>query len=326
MTSTEPTKHSINGSCRVSKRSPGRREGTVSTASIAWVVASLLAVSQPSTGVCAFTQSTKTSKAPCAKTKYSKPNLRPRRPSCLNYRNTESQPNRKDRFQQYHVEIFKLPWKTSVRGQIKDDKHISSEIDQQFILDEYLESIDRRYKRVHQGETKDDRSQRGFTSAWAWLTADESSFVEEEKRRKKDNALCVLGLAELASVRLLQKHHLPIDQSQKQSSDGTNSMTIDVRGDKDSETNHSNRGILAAKNLARFLNRMQKAYSYRCVVVSMQLRAGFYHTLRNSRSTVMQFLVASSIMSRCITRFASQTAVMATYVAVIMTRLFEGVN
>merc|ERR1711956_118388 len=114
----------------------------------------------------------------------------------------------------YHVEIFKLPWKTSVRDQIKDDKLLSSELDQQFLVDEYLESIDRRYKRVHQGETKDDRSQRGFTSAWAWLTADESSLIEEETHRNEEDALSVLGLAELASLRLLHKHHLPVTQSQ----------------------------------------------------------------------------------------------------------------
>jgi len=271
------TKNSTYSSCRASKRSPRRQEGTAKTSSIAWVVASLLAASQqPGTGVCAFTQS-------------AKPNHALRRQSCLNYRNTErSQPN----------------------------------LDQQFIVDEYLESIDRRYKRVHQAETKDDRSQRrGFTSAWAWLTADESS-LKEEKRRKNDDALSVLGLAELASVRLLQKHHLPITQLQDK-----NSLIIDVRGgDKDSKTNLSTRGIVAAKTLGRFLNRMQKACAYRCVVVSLQLRAGYYQTLRKSTSTLIQFLVASSIMSRCITRFASQTAVMATYVAVIMTRLFEGVN
>mmetsp|Transcript_19789 Transcript_19789/g.23636 ORF Transcript_19789/g.23636 Transcript_19789/m.23636 type:complete len:327 (+) Transcript_19789:134-1114(+) len=325
MNSTQPTKQSIYGSCRVSKRSPRRREGTVSTASLAWVVAGLLAVSQPRTGVCAFTQSTKTSKVPCAKTKYSKPKIQPRRLSCLNYRNTESQPNRKDRSQQYHVEIFKLPWKASVRDQIKDDKLLSSEIDQQFLVDEYLESIDRRYKRVHQGETKDDRSQRGFISAWAWLTADESSLIEEEKRRKKDDALHVLGLAKLASVRLLQKHHLPITQSQKQSSDGKNSMIINVQGDEDSKTDHSIRGILAAKNLARFLNRMQKAYTYRCVILSLQLRAGFYNMLRSNRSTFTQFLAALSLTSRCMIRgrFASQFAVMAMCAVVIVIRPFK---
>lgn len=326
-------KHSIYESYIVSKPRQVRHGGTVSTASIAWVVMSLLTLSQPGTGVRAFMHSQKLRKIPsAAETKHLNFNIQFRRLSCLNYRNIESHPTLKDRFQQYHVEeIFKLPnitndrWKSAVRGQMSDDQHISSDIDTQLKVDEYLESIDRRYKRVHQDETKDVRSQRGFTSAWAWLTADESSLIEEETHRNNEDALSVLGLAELASLRLLHKHHLPVTQSQQPSSEGEDSIIIDVRGEKDTTRTLSIRAILAAKSLARFLNSMQKAYKYRCVILSLQLRAGFYNTLRNNRSTFTQFLAALSLTSRCLIRgrFASQFAVMVMCAAIIVIRPFK---
>merc|ERR1712045_1012894 len=53
--------------------------------------------------------------------------------------------------------------------------------------------------------------QKGFTSVLAWLNADEGN-------EQTENALFVLDLAELASVRLLQKHKLPIKKSQQQNS------------------------------------------------------------------------------------------------------------
>jgi len=316
-------KHSIYGPCIVSKRSSVRQESTVSTASIGWVVVSLLTLSQHRTSVCAFTQSHRTRTVPFAQTNYLKPNLQPpRRLSCLNYRNIENQSNRKDHVQQDHVEVFKLPWKDTVRGQMKDNQQVSSEIEQQFIVDKYLESIDRRYKRVHQGDTKDHRSQRGFTSAWAWLIADESFLIEEENQRTKDDALCVLGLAKLASVRLLQKHHLPITQSQQQSSKGKKSMITDARGE-DSKMAFSIRAILATKPLARFLNRMQKAYANRFIIVSLQLRSRLYHMLRRSRSMFTQFLAALSLTSRYMIsgRFVSQLALMVSCAIII--RLFK---
>ena len=75
-------KHSIYSSCIISKPSQGRQEGSVSTASIAWVVVSLLILSQPGTSVCALTQSQKTpTTVPCPQTNYFKPNHQPPRPT-----------------------------------------------------------------------------------------------------------------------------------------------------------------------------------------------------------------------------------------------------
>jgi hypothetical protein len=120
----------------------------------------------------------------------------------------------------------------------------------QLVLDEYLESIDRRYKRMHKYDRMRkakanavslDSSNGGrrrryqeqdpdtVTSAWQFLLQqDPASQVEEQ--RKQEDAIYVLGLANLASKRLLQKHNLPIPTS-----DESSSVVIDV----DSANSHA---------------------------------------------------------------------------------------
>ena len=85
-------------------------------------------------------------------------------------------------------------------------------------LDDYLESIDRRYKRLHHNELPvPTTAMPGFTSAWKWLKQGYSDGSEPQahstKDPKEEDALYVLGLAELASADLLQKHHLPVPEA-----------------------------------------------------------------------------------------------------------------
>lgn len=84
------------------------------------------------------------------------------------------------------------------------------------MVDEYLEFLDRRYNRLH----ADERERRGGEkfSALKWLTQDQqSSSVEAaEAEQQQQDALYVLGLAGLASKRLLQKHHYPIPRENKE--------------------------------------------------------------------------------------------------------------
>jgi len=74
-------------------------------------------------------------------------------------------------------------------------------------VDEYLEWLDKRYHRLHDEETKD--AQKSKFSAWNWLTEQENKEIVQGKS-SNENALYVLGVAELASKRLLKKHRLPI--------------------------------------------------------------------------------------------------------------------
>ncbi len=112
----------------------------------------------------------------------------------------------------------------------------------QVVLDDYLESIDRRYKRLHEEKNRyssknlsssssssspssspsSSGTKGGFTSALQWLIQTQpESTSEAEEMRKQDDAIYVLGLADLASTRLLQKHQLPIPKSKK-------SVVIDI--------------------------------------------------------------------------------------------------
>ena len=95
---------------------------------------------------------------------------------------------------------------------------------EQYDLDKYLESVDKRYKRLHQREHRSSRARaqqkkqqqqknkssgEGYTNALSWLLATEESSSEALEQRRQEDGIYVLGLAGLASDRLLQKHQLP---------------------------------------------------------------------------------------------------------------------
>ena len=114
-----------------------------------------------------------------------------------------------------------------------------------FKLDEYLEFIDKRYKRMHgsdygqkvssvslrrqasEGSKKTfstktpsnaKEEDNGISTAWNWLVQG-SSTTEEDcecdaacQEQKRQDALEVLGLAGLASAELLRKHQLPVPE------------------------------------------------------------------------------------------------------------------
>lgn len=81
----------------------------------------------------------------------------------------------------------------------------------QHVIDSYIESIDKRYKRLH--ELDNAPTQGSLTSVWKWVMPAETSSQAVEQR-KKDDALYVLDLAEMASVKLLQKHHLLLPKTE----------------------------------------------------------------------------------------------------------------
>lgn len=73
--------------------------------------------------------------------------------------------------------------------------------DKQRSVDEYLEFLDHRYHRLHDDEASAPPPSKRF-SAWDWLS---DSKEPCDPQRAADDALYVLGVAELASKRLLQK-------------------------------------------------------------------------------------------------------------------------
>lgn len=290
--------------------------------STTWVVAYLLIRSQPNAHVSAFAHSPSI-KAP----RPSKPAFQSLATAPLNYRNTESEPIRKYRYQKYNSEISHArsslndAWNNFFRDHLNSDENSSEETNQQFVVDKYLESIERRYRRVHQTELTDDTNHRGLNSAWTWLTADESALKHVEKQRSLDDALHVLGLAELASARLLQKHHLPVTQSHWPSQKLTDSLTIDVQGENETRTTPFIQVAPVVKACARFLTSMYMTYTYHCVITSLRLRSGFYGTLRRIGSLSCQFLADLSSTVRSTTGIKLTLKFVAWFIASIVSVL-----
>lgn len=84
---------------------------------------------------------------------------------------------------------------------------------EQEAVDEYLEFLDKRYKRLHENEKKVAEPAPKKFSALKWLTGDENDLVSQQQQ---ENALYVLGVAELASERLLQKHHSALQYKRRE--------------------------------------------------------------------------------------------------------------
>jgi hypothetical protein len=82
--------------------------------------------------------------------------------------------------------------------------------EEQANVDAYLEFLDRRYKRLHSNDrvTVDSQSSNPVPfSAMSWLmNGKDETFLPKQP---SEDALYVLGVAGLASQKLLQKHHLP---------------------------------------------------------------------------------------------------------------------
>jgi len=77
-------------------------------------------------------------------------------------------------------------------------------------MDKYLEFLDRRYNRLHSEDVSSKNEKGGMKAPWNWLfeNSGESDPNPQSFTQIQDDALYVLGVAELASERLLQKHHL----------------------------------------------------------------------------------------------------------------------
>ena len=84
----------------------------------------------------------------------------------------------------------------------------------QDVVDDYLEFLEKRYQRLHSDETESSGEPK--FSAWKWLmqgSDDAEQSLQEQSVADQENALYALGIAGLASQRLLQKHQLPLPRN-----------------------------------------------------------------------------------------------------------------
>lgn len=100
------------------------------------------------------------------------------------------------------------------------------EDDEQQSVDEYLEFLDRRYRRLHSSEREE--GPKPF-SALNWLRQGSLSRHEEIiSEQQKEDALYVLGVAGLASEKLLHKHHMPVDGDKMSASTTNDFVDADI--------------------------------------------------------------------------------------------------
>lgn len=122
----------------------------------------------------------------------------------------------------------------------------SSTGSQQESVDEYLEFLDRRYRRIHSDEEEkakknqqlEQQHQPKSFSAMDWLMHGSSTASEQHhhaSHAQQEDALYVLGLAGLASQKLLQKHHLAPPATATETATSTTSMddAIEVNAEED---------------------------------------------------------------------------------------------
>mmetsp|Transcript_11821 Transcript_11821/g.33947 ORF Transcript_11821/g.33947 Transcript_11821/m.33947 type:complete len:386 (-) Transcript_11821:190-1347(-) len=138
--------------------------------------------------------------------------------------------------------IFTAPHQSSASVPNTDTKSTSMiKSEEQESVDAYLEFLDRRYRRLHcgddnegkaksalQNDSSEEKTTKSF-SAMDWLmkgSGSNNSNAVTTTRQQQEDALYVLGVAGLASQKLLQKHQLPTTMNQQQK-DRTETATID---------------------------------------------------------------------------------------------------
>jgi len=115
------------------------------------------------------------------------------------------------------------------------DQSANNENQEQENVDVYLEFLDKRYHRLHDDEKKEEKAQSATAvakkikpfSAMEWLTkgGNNSATMLATAQEQHEDALYVLGVAGLASQKLLQKHQLPTTNNPSRQSE---TLTTDV--------------------------------------------------------------------------------------------------
>ena len=104
------------------------------------------------------------------------------------------------------------------------------EDDEQQKVDEYLEFLDKRYHRLHDVEAKRVSLKAAKTfPVLDWLIVNGQKDASYDSDLTHENALYVLGVAELASTRLLQKHHIPVKGPDRHPAIDTMAYTIPLQ-------------------------------------------------------------------------------------------------
>jgi hypothetical protein len=101
------------------------------------------------------------------------------------------------------------------------------EDNQQEVVDEYLEFLDRRYRRLRNTEPAEEKHKPFSALNWLKQGSPKSNDGVASKQQQQEDALYALGVAGLASQKLLQKHH--VAHQEEQGPRPTSAITIQQR-------------------------------------------------------------------------------------------------
>jgi hypothetical protein len=102
-------------------------------------------------------------------------------------------------------------------GNVFSSADAEIEEENQEIVDEYLEFLDRRYRRLHNNEPEEEKPKPFSALHWLIQGSPYHNDVVASKQQQED-ALYALGVAGLASQKLLQKHHVAHQEQRRTSS------------------------------------------------------------------------------------------------------------
>jgi hypothetical protein len=157
---------------------------------------------------------------------------------------------------------------------------------EQAVVDDYLEFLNRRYQRLH-GDV--ERKKEVNFSAWKWLMQEDVEGSQDQglttPEEKKDNAFYVLGVAGLASQRLLQKHQpaAPIQTSAatKRAERPTQDFAVDAEMTVLPSTRLSVVASMAVAGVTPILERLSRQRRALLRFQTLKLRAILKFVIRN---------------------------------------------
>jgi hypothetical protein len=156
----------------------------------------------------------------------------------------------------------------------------------QDVVDEYLKFLDRRYRRLHSDE-KGEENAKPF-SAVEWLLQDSPNHSEVVvSQQQQEDALYVLGVAGLASEKLLQKHCLPVETERKRKT-AVFTDAIDVTSENDSAVFFIQKVVVPVLRVLYFVQRRKELF------VNTQLRR-FRSLLSTGAKSVAKSLILGPV-------------------------------
>lgn len=196
-------------------------------------------------------------------------------------------------------------------------------------IDEYLEFLDRRYNRLHYNENDQNKRKSqgrvGVNTAWNWIfdTSPDESQPQCLHQAMHEDALYVLGVAELASARLLQKHQVNQRRKQSQSRVGYEAAVIDIDDVNVSPTNEEKLDTsLSSTNVNRKLTSglivLKKLQDRKSAFIAAQVNSASQVIVRSSSVLLHKILSIIKVEANFMMKRLQATSTVALALATVL--------